>query len=562
MTIKIYSDAISTEVAPAVTKYVSEFGVMCEYNYVTDLEPSVKLILQLINLTDRNVLFDFHDCSKCFYLDGTIVAELPSQRSINKDLGETLGVSSLAASYENRTFEFDIRIERDFSDEVSEMLSELAKISELAQAYYEKNAGDPVGFKIRLPGSSESLLFNVIAVSFSLSENFMSADNLMVRQGTTMDSIHISIETLPLGFTQWTSLVEQSSVESWTYGQRNSTILINSTAIEGDAQAPLRITLHNDGNKLNGFAINRYAGRQFGILTQSLLQPFIPLAGTNIYSQLGGEWEYEEKRDNTEVDKNKTASGFFARFNVIGLNQVPAAREWHTLAVTSHTIRPEMNGTYMVILRCRHSPPAIGGTPNIFDLRLYAVYDGGTGQVRRLLVPHKTLISRYNNWAYMKCGLVRVPLNFRLTRSHTNVTYYLDVRIVNYNSVEPPLVSISQEKLDIDFLIFERQDAMFFAQSASLWDDSMSYAVVDSSKRITGIKQTRTGTITNSFLGGTGGVFPTIVPGVDNLLNFRLDSDANTPDLEGYELRTANANSLATVDIEYMPQYLHVRGLR
>ena len=103
---------------------------------------------------------------------------------------------------------------------------------------------------------------------------------------------------------------------------------------------------------------------------------------------------------------------------------------------------------------------------------------------------------------------------------------------------------------------------MFFAQSASLWDSSMPYATVDSSKRTTGIKQTRTGTITNSFLGGIDGVFPTVVPGVDNLLNFRLDSDANTIDLDGYELRTANADSLATVDVEYMPQYLHVRGLR
>lgn len=562
MTIKIFSDAISTEIASAVTKYVSEFGVMCEYNYVTDLEPGVRLILQLLNLTDQSILFDFHDCSKCFYLDGTIVAELPSQRSISKDLGETLGISSLAASYENRTFGFDVRIERDFSDEVSEMLSELAKISELAQAYYEKNSGDPVGFKIRLPGSSESLLFHVISVSFTLPENFMSAENLMARQGTTMDSIHISIETLPLGFTQWTSLAEQSVVESWTHGQRNSTILINSTAIEGDAQAPLRITLHNDGDKLNGFAVNRYAGRQFGILTQSLLQPFIPLAGTSIYSQLGSEWEYEEKQDNTEVDKNKTASGFFARFNVIGLNQVLAAREWHTLAVTTHTIRPEMNGTYMVVLRCRHNIPAIGGTPNIFDLRLYAVYDGETQQMRRLLIPHKTLVSRYNNWVYMKCGLVRVPLNFRLTRSHTKITYHLDVRIVNYNLVEPPPISISQEKLDIDFLLFERQDAMFFAQSASLWDNSMPYATIDSDKRTVGIRQSRTGIITDSFLGGIGGVFPTVIPGVDNLLNFRLDSDANTPDFEGYKLRTANANSSATVDVEYMPQYLHVRGLR
>ena len=82
MTTRIYADAILTEIAPAVTKYVSEFGVMCEYQLLEDLNSTESCVLRVRDVASNAILADFINTSAFSLIDGTLSIGLPEINTV------------------------------------------------------------------------------------------------------------------------------------------------------------------------------------------------------------------------------------------------------------------------------------------------------------------------------------------------------------------------------------------------------------------------------------------------------------------------------------------------
>lgn len=553
MTTRIYADAISTEIAPAVTKYVSEFGVMCEYLLTEDLNSTESCVLRIRDVASNAILADFISTSAFSLIDGTLSIGLP-------EINTVFGSGSLVSPgrypvyhrYSNRTIEFQVYVYGISTDDVASRINELSVLDELARVQSASHSEPQLILEYKWYGLTELTTFDIVGVSVAMPDGYIGIENLNHNNTTSLNSVTVTLNVRPFAYGRWQEITDGNiDVIAWSDVGNKSFIQFHSNIIGGDSPCPVRIKLVNNSDNVNNLTISSHVGH-FGIdnYNQYLASEFengSPLWGAYLIN------------DTNEHLINKTLQGIFTRYyyQVPHWNLDPSGipmdipAMWGNLGWFNIVSQRMNRGKYVVYARMRDSSANIpDGNDEVFRIRLKT----SPNRTDEYSLDQGTVVFGYNEisqtqigptFKMVRLGEVTFPLQSITSEENQSIWFCIEGAVFGVNYNLPTFI------LDIDYVfLMPVNNGLLVIEGLNDFDVGKTVSVNSDIQSIqqngTGIENIESAAVSGIVIGQ----YPMLIPGMDNSIHFLTGLD--------YYDGAHAANGSMAVSVNYRPTYLFI----
>lgn len=553
MTTRIYADAILTEIAPAVTKYVSEFGVMCEYQLLEDLNSTESCVLRVRDVASNAILADFINTSAFSLIDGTLSIGLP-------EINTVFGSGSLVSPgrypvyhrYSNRTIEFQTYVYGVSVDDVASRINELSVLDELARIQSASHSEPQLVLEYKWYGLTEVTTFDIVGVSVAMPDGYIGIENLNYNNTTSLHSVTVTLNVRPFAYGRWQEITDGNvDIAAWSDVGNKSFIQLHSDIIGGDSPCPTRIRLINNSDNIYSLKVSSHVG-QFGIDNhgQYLASEFEN--GSSL-------WGAYLINDTNENPINKALQGIFTRYyyqvpywnlDPSGLPMdVPAM--WGNLGWFNIISQKINRGKYIVYARMRDSSANIpAGSDEVFRIRLKV----SLNKTDKYSLDQGTVVFGYNEtsqtqvgptFKMVRLGEVTFPLQSITSEENQSIWFCIEGAVFGVNYNVPTFI------LDIDYvLLLPVNNGLLTIEGLNDFDTGKMISIHSDIQSVqqngTGIENIETVAVSDIVIGQ----YPMLIPGMDNSIHFLTGLN--------YYPEAHAANGSMTVSVSYRPTYLFI----